>query len=369
MKAKILVSIFAVMITAPAILFFILLPTSGTVSAAEKRDLAAFPQFSWETLDTYPSGIENYYNDRLPFRDRMVQANTFANYKLFGVLNSDTVAAGKDGWLFYKNKDDGSPLDAYANGSSFAPEALARIGDRLQRMQDAAYAQGADFLFVMAPNKEEVYSEYVPDAYKKVSGDRAFNQLYDYLKQNTGVRVVRADEALLPYKDDYTLYYKTDTHWNDLSGFLAAQQVLEAFGMPASTPDDVEITQKPAGMADLSDMAGLQMLDLESVDYEISGYMPGVAEPSHLEQRYAPELRITSTIGNGEKLVAARDSFMSAVIPWLSPAFSEAYYYLPAPGYAADNNFAAYEELLIREKPTKVIVESVERYLPLLAAE
>ena len=46
----------------------------------------------------------------------------------------------------------------------------------------------------------------------------------DYLKQNTDVRVVYAKQTEIDQKsEDYKLWYKYDTHWNNLGAFVGEQ--------------------------------------------------------------------------------------------------------------------------------------------------
>ncbi len=65
-----------------------------TVSESEKRELAKFPEFSWEDYwsGKYTSDISNFFNDTVPFRDEFKQLG--ANFRtLFGFsLNGATLS-------------------------------------------------------------------------------------------------------------------------------------------------------------------------------------------------------------------------------------------------------------------------------------
>ncbi len=52
-----------------------------TVSEIEKRELAKFPKYTKESLFSgeYFKGIENFYNDTFPFRDKFLQISSHIN--------------------------------------------------------------------------------------------------------------------------------------------------------------------------------------------------------------------------------------------------------------------------------------------------
>ena len=52
------------------------------------------------------------------------------------------------------------------------------------------------------------------------------DQLVDYLKEHTTVRVLYAKDELIAHKSpDYNLYYKYDSHWNTVAAFIGAQMI------------------------------------------------------------------------------------------------------------------------------------------------
>lgn len=68
-----------------------------TVSEIEKRELAKFPKYTKESLFSgeYFKGIENFYNDTFPFRDKFLQIASHIN-------ESKGIRQGEDEIKLYK---------------------------------------------------------------------------------------------------------------------------------------------------------------------------------------------------------------------------------------------------------------------------
>lgn len=68
-----------------------------TVSEIEKRELAKFPKYTKESLFSgdYFKGIENFYNDTFPFRDKFLQISSHIN-------ESKGIRQGEDEIKLYK---------------------------------------------------------------------------------------------------------------------------------------------------------------------------------------------------------------------------------------------------------------------------
>ena len=76
------------------LVFADLLPRS-TVSNIEKRNLATFPEFSWNDYwsGQYTADVANYCDDTVPFRDTLKQAASYFN-SIFGIKYNDVQVSG-----------------------------------------------------------------------------------------------------------------------------------------------------------------------------------------------------------------------------------------------------------------------------------
>lgn len=137
------------------------------------------------------------------------------------------VITGKDGWLFYKAIGDGSTLSDYEGINHYSPQGLQRVEKNIMAAKNAVEAKGARFVVMLAPNKESIYSEYMPKKYKRKTTYTRYDQLYDYLEANTSLDVCYPKQSLLKYKDKYELYYPTDNHWNRQGQFIGVQELMD----------------------------------------------------------------------------------------------------------------------------------------------
>ena len=99
-RTHIMIAVFFACILSPNLLFPILKTTTDE-GTGENRSLAAFPTLSLETIDTFPSGVEDWINDHAAFRNRFLSLNARLNLSLFQFGDSQDVITGKDGWYFY----------------------------------------------------------------------------------------------------------------------------------------------------------------------------------------------------------------------------------------------------------------------------
>lgn len=141
-------------------------------------------------------------------------------------IDSDQVLAGKGGWLFYKRADDGTSMGDYQGTSVFSEETMQSIMNRLIRQRDRFAERGIRFVVMIVPNKEIIYSEYMPSTVYRTSEITRCDLLYEYLTQNSDLEVVYPKAELLAAKEFYQVYYKYDTHWNYAGVYVGVQCLL-----------------------------------------------------------------------------------------------------------------------------------------------
>ncbi len=141
-------------------------------------------------------------------------------------IESDQVLAGKGGWLFYKRADDGTSIQDYQGTSSFSDATMKSIMNSLIRQRDTFAARGIRFVVMIVPNKEIIYSEYMPSTVYRTSEITRCDKLYEYLSQNSDLEIVYPKAELLAAKSSYQVYYKYDTHWNYAGVYVGVQCLL-----------------------------------------------------------------------------------------------------------------------------------------------
>lgn len=161
------------------------------------------------------------------------------------------VITGKNGWLFYKAIGDGSTLSDYRGTNHYSAQGLKRVKDNLMAAKRAVEAKGARFIVMLAPNKESIYSQYMPKTYTRKTTYTRYDQLYDYLESNTSLDVCYPKQALLKYKNKYELYYPTDNHWNRQGQFIGLQELMDITDGRSIPISSVKFTKKRNYYGDL----------------------------------------------------------------------------------------------------------------------
>lgn len=351
--------LFAAAIALP-VLFFGIFGKHFDTSDSENRKLAALPSFSLATASQYPDAFEAYFSDHLPFRNQLLTLNGLFEYDVLHSSSSDNVIVGKKGWLFYKgsqvNGED--PIADYQGTNLYSEEELQQIAANMTAARDELRSRGMEFVIMICPNKERVYSEYMPDGYGRLTGYGRMNQVLDYLTQNTDLNVVCPYQAIKDSKaahPDRQLYFKYDTHWNNLGSYLGAKELVSAMGVE-ELPDLDTLTEQQ-GHVPVYDLA--RLLHLGNVlEDDPAPVLQGITDHYITSESNDSGTVFQYNCPAGDldtrKVFIIGDSFSTMMAPYVAMRFNDLYegfYY----------NYT--KELLDQEKPQIVVYETVERYL------
>lgn len=286
----------------------------------ENRYLAEKPKFSRETWKVFSKEYEEYINDYLPYRNQIISINSTINYKLFKSSMDDRVILGKNGWLFY---NDGNSINDYKGLNLFTEKELEWLANDLMKKKEKYAEAGCEFVIFYAPNKERMYLEYMPDYYGKPAEEFPLKQLVEYLRSNTDIRIVYPYEELKTAKETLgekrLLYYKTDTHWNDLGAYIGTMALLKELGVKGidtiiSVEDIVE--KKEDIKCDLTDMLGLRNVIDVGKAYTVHELNVKDINLANGGKEYAREL-------DARRVYMYRDSFGEAMVPVLEKYFDD----------------------------------------------
>jgi hypothetical protein len=137
--------------------------------------------------------------------------------------------------------------------------------------------------------------------------------------------------ALLTAKAGERLYHRTDTHWNDRGAYVAYAAIVGALGV-AGAPAPRASFDAPAVAVPGLDLAGMLGVTgaLTEEDLPLRPRTPRrarIVEPSRPDSRLMDARLVTEqTDRSRPRAVVFRDSFGSALIPFLSEHFSRAVY-------------------------------------------
>lgn len=99
-----------------------------------------------------------------------------------------------------------------------------------QKLKQRCDKVNKNLVIMVCPEKEEIYPEYMPTLEIKDEVERPI-KLRDYIAKNTDLKYIYPKEELLKYKKNYLLYRKYDTHWNPVGAYIASNLIKEALGV------------------------------------------------------------------------------------------------------------------------------------------
>ena len=242
--------------------------------ATENTVSTEIPKLTKDNYRDYPGLVESAFNAAVPFRSQLISFSSLTDLKLFCEKSiNDKVVIGSDNWLFYSMESD---IDDYKGTNLFTEGQLAQIASQLTTSEQWLSNRDSEFILMIAPNKETIYGEeHLPSYYKKAEETRT-DQLIAYLKKNTDIRIVYPKEEMLKYKDEYSLYWHYDTHWNAAGGYIGAKALLKELGDELPEVENITFTPDTFSGYDLARMMNLQSYYEKNMpaeeNYIVTGY-------------------------------------------------------------------------------------------------
>ncbi len=332
----------------------------------ENRRLRTFPRIAlaMREVKNFRKDFESWFNDNFAWRASLVRFHGRLAIWL-GVSPTPKVVLGKQGWLYYDGELDENFIDiCYRSVKPFTVSELETWQTALTERQRWLAKHGISYLVVFVPNKETIYPEFLPDGVKKVRETTRLDQLVDYLRCNSTLDVLDLREALLIGKKRAQIYFRTDTHWNNLGAYIAYEQIINCLArrfpslrvMPLNSLHPFPSFQKMGG--DLASMLGFVeefpegmtiKFDLTAKSRKVNLLPEDPEAPPEL-QPFAMENQDPSL----PKAVMFRDSFATLLVPLLSEHFVRI-------AYVWSHEMKT--DVILKEKPNVVIEEFVERLI------
>ncbi|MDR3238826.1 MAG: hypothetical protein LBT44_01895 [Clostridiales bacterium] len=348
--------------------------------AANETPVAA-PEFisedgavNWNFLSDFAAFI----NKCFAFRLELIHLNSALSAAFFDVSQADDVILGAEGWLYYEET-----IDDFLRKNVLSDEKIARISQTLARIEWNCAREGIQFLFVIAPNKNSIYPEYMPDLGPKHGAENNREKLLKRL-QTDGVSHVDLFAVFNAYREEAKarqseiaqnstasswapdlIYYRLDTHWNKLGADLANAAILRALGREEEpfARRGVLYNIPREGNSDLYQMlypkGREKELDVEFARAFTFMYDEPISDPGSMTIQTACENKPGSAL-------VFRDSFGNALYPFLAESFGKAVFSRRTP-YAlelaeeyqadtllivmAERNIAQFEKFVNLEQP------------------
>ena len=157
-------------------------------------------------------------------------------YRLFGIVNSRFVIAGQNDFLFeLEDTQTGYRyLEDYTGNYCFSEAESAAILEGLQRRKATYAERGAEYILVILPNAQTVYSEYMPSYCGPISDRTRLAVLSDYLTDRGFYDFLDPTAELRAAKGDEPLYNNTENTLNALGLYYVYRTVYAHFSATVS---------------------------------------------------------------------------------------------------------------------------------------
>lgn len=342
-------------------------------SYTEKRMLATFPSIpdNAPQIQSFFSDIDEYLNDHFGFREWMVYRYQREVKKRFPDVERITkVMQGLDNWFFFTSNN---MLEDFTGKNLRSDRELSEWVETYREKKRWLEKQGIPYLLIVPPNKLAVYGEFTGGPWIGQKGMTRLTQLKSVLQDSDRSTILDLAPALVGRGADEALFFKSDTHWTPYGaylGYLPIAEKLETIFPGSHFKTDFSFSEpvtrtcdkKENNCGDLTSM----LLDYDSFDEsyrEVEKISPcGNVSPVEIELSnldYSNEEHSFSTSCPQKELRALvfRDSFFSALVPYISANFKEVIYLWK------DYDQQNIEEVLTTFKPDIVIEEKAERAL------
>ena len=335
----IFIAVFILLCLVPSV--GMLLPERETAGANEILTPLPALRDAEGTLNTdYLTNLTDYVEDRFFLRQDLVTAWSALNQRLLHTSIADSVLLGRDGWLYF-----GETLDDYTGAAPMTAGETAAAAHNLALVSEYCAGQGAAFLFTVAPNKNSIYPQHMPDL-PVFSAHKNAEALAEALAEE-GVAYYDLFAALRNREE--TLYFRQDSHWNSKGAALAADGINAALGRQSNY------------FAGPFQPSAVHRSDLYAMLYPAGAWLEEdqcyggeLTFDYEAPVRSENDLNIRTTSGGSGSLLMFRDSFGGLLYPYLADSFGKAHF----------SRAAAYrlDQIAVREADF-VVVELVERNL------
>lgn len=251
-------------------------------------------------------------------------------------IESTQVLLGKEDWLFYKSTEDGDPISDYQGINHYDEATMQAVADKLTNERNQFANYGIDFYILSIPNKSSVYPEYMPDTIERKDTTSRTDLLMKYLEENTDLNVVDAKPILEKAKKKKQVYYKSDTHFNQIGAFVTVQALKDKIDGKTDSLKDVKFDKVMNNYSgDLACLCDMQDTFNNDIQYQLDA------------------ATVNTKIKSNKRILVIGDSFSEVMQSIMSQYFAE----------VKTVNIWSFEPSLLDEyKPDIVVWEHAERY-------
>lgn len=238
---------------------------------------------------------------RLDVEDKLVDTTPLSPRTV-----GEGVIIGRSNWLFLSAARS---VEFYKGTNLLSDEELANYAAPLVKLKQRCEKHGIQLVVIIAPNKEQVYSEYMP-TYTVENELKREPRMVEYMAEK-GVDIIYPIEELKAGDLYYETYHRYDTHWTPYGAYIADALIEESLGMEPADPFslDLPVTEKTISTGDLIQLGGLSGRNYPAVKYYVPAPYTEVSMLSDKSSENGNVRRTESDNPNGKSLVLVGDSF------------------------------------------------------------
>jgi SAM-dependent methyltransferase len=296
-------------------------------------------------------------------------------------LPKPRVLEGEEGWAFLCDDANGN-LDQMLGELRFTESDLRDYREILETRHRELARIGIPYFFAIAPSKEAIHPERLPETMPPVGPPDTARQLLDALRGSP----VRAIDLHTPLRAlavaGQDLYYRRDAHWTYDGALVAARTLLDAIraaGVAVEPPVDRALTWvQERFVGDLADKPAVALIEgqLEPVTPSVpagtdeTDHRPGLGSLGLRQLSVPTQLAVSSTRASSvvenhlkpkaPRLIVYRDSSARWLLPFVASACSWSAWL-----WQATMDF----DLIESERPDFVVQIVTERFLPRIPYE
>lgn len=351
------------------IVFFIMITISlwGNIigitdgSNFEKRNLATAPEVkSSFDLFHYSTSYENYFTDNFVLRNRMVMAEHWIRYTILRQTYFKNVAIADDDWLFLTHS---VALDDCQKISYLRNKQKIDLYSGMEKSVEYLAENGISTYFIIAPNKCTIYPEYSAKVFPVLGNTTKTDQLIEYVYlQDQEFPIIDLREYLIEQKDNSLLYFKDDTHWNQLGLFLSHKKIIELLLPEIPEEEYLDISDFSVNnymrCGDLSNLFGMCTFEDYAENWKLK------EDPTSIEEFDTGITIVTNSSAYSDKtLLVFHDSFFEIKLTKVlfGNYFSKVIFLNNQIGFTWNSNKETIQSYINQWEPDIVLIEKVER--------
>ena len=177
------------------------------------------PELTFENYcsNTYQAQIEKYVSENFGFREPVIRLYNQYVWSAFNKTYCHFIVPGKEGYLYYDlavNEHYGTELLKHYNSNEEAMKDADAELRQMNKLRHVLKDYGIEFVAFTAPDKPEVYPEYLPRRDADTSTIH-MTEYYSRRMDEMGFPFINMTDWFMSMKDtvSFPLFPKTDSHW------------------------------------------------------------------------------------------------------------------------------------------------------------